>query len=57
MDLEPSDDQRAILEAVEALLAQHAGAARALELVRKGDYDFALDRALAEAGFAEIALG
>ena len=57
MDLEPSDDQRAILEAVEALVAQHAGAARALELVRKGDYDFALDRALAEAGFAEIALG
>ena len=57
MDLEPSDDQRAILEAVEALLAQHAGAARALELVRKGDYDFALDRALAESGFAEIALG
>ena len=57
MDLEPSDDQRAILEAVAALLAQHAGAARALELTRKGDYDFALDRALAEAGFAEIASG
>ena len=57
MDFEPSDDQRAILEAVEALLAQHAGAARAIALARKGDYDCALDRALAEAGFAEIALG
>jgi alkylation response protein AidB-like acyl-CoA dehydrogenase len=57
VDLEPSDDQRAICEAVDALLAQHAGPSRAAELTRKADYDFALDRALAEAGFAEIALG
>jgi alkylation response protein AidB-like acyl-CoA dehydrogenase len=57
MDFEPSDDQRAILEAVDQLLAQHAGAARAVELARKDEYDFALERALEEAGFAEVALG
>lgn len=57
MDFELGEDQRAILEAVEALLAQRAGPARAIELARKHDYDFALERALAEAGFAELALG
>jgi alkylation response protein AidB-like acyl-CoA dehydrogenase len=57
VDFEPSDDQRAILDAVEALLAKHAGPARAIELARKGEYDLALDRALADAGFAGVALG
>jgi len=57
LDFTPSDDQRAILEAVEALLAQRAGAARAIELAKSDAYDHALDAALAEAGFAELALG
>jgi len=57
MDFELSDDQRAIVEALDALLARHAGAARAIELAGKGAYDGALDAALAEAGFAELALG
>ena len=57
MNLELSDDQRAVLEGVDALLARHAGAARAAELAAKGAYDDALDAALSEAGFAEIALG
>lgn len=54
MDFEPSEEQRAVLEAVEALLARHAGPKRAIELAAKGEYDAALDRALADAGFAEI---
>jgi len=54
--LELSDDQRAVLEAVDALLARHAGATRAAELAAKGAYDDALDAALADAGFAGIAL-
>ena len=57
MKLELSDDQRAVLEAVDALLARGAGAARAAELAAKGAYDDALDAALGEAGFAAIALG
>ncbi len=57
MDLDWNDDQRAILEAVETLCAQHAGAARAIELDAKSDWDEALDIALTEAGFSEVALG
>jgi alkylation response protein AidB-like acyl-CoA dehydrogenase len=57
VDFEPSPDQRAILEAVNQLLAQHAGAERAIELNRKAEYDSALDAALVEAGFDRIALG
>jgi len=57
MDFEPNDDQRAILEAIEALLERHAGAARAIELGRKDAYDTELDRALADAGFVALALG
>jgi alkylation response protein AidB-like acyl-CoA dehydrogenase len=57
VDFELSDDQRAILEGVDAILAHHSGAARAAELAAKGAYDEALDAALAEAGFGEIALG
>ena len=57
MDFALSDDQRAVLEAVDALLGRHAGPARAAELAAKGAADDALDAALAEAGFGEIALG
>lgn len=57
MEFEPSDDQRAILEAVEALLARHAGPARAIELAGKGGYDAELDAALREAGFLDLARG
>ena len=57
MDFEPSADQRAIVEAVEALLARHAGTERAVELQPKAEYDAALDEALAEAGFASVAQG
>ena len=57
MDFEWNDDQRAILAAVDALCAQHAGPARAIELDAKADWDAPLDKALAEAGFTEIALG
>jgi alkylation response protein AidB-like acyl-CoA dehydrogenase len=57
VDFELSDAQRAVVEAVDALLARHAGPARAIELAGKGTYDAALDAALAEAGFAELALG
>jgi len=57
MDLDWNEEQKAILEAVEALCAQHAGPARAIELDRKQAWDEALDVALAESGFAEVALG
>jgi alkylation response protein AidB-like acyl-CoA dehydrogenase len=57
VDFELSDVQRAVVEAVDALLARHAGPARAIELGGKGAYDAALDAALAEAGFAELAIG
>jgi alkylation response protein AidB-like acyl-CoA dehydrogenase len=57
VDFELSDDQRAVIEAVDALLARHAGPARAIELTAKGAYDESLDTALGEAGFGEIALG
>jgi alkylation response protein AidB-like acyl-CoA dehydrogenase len=56
VDFELNDDQRAITEAVGALLEQHAGPKRALELAPKGDYDEALALALADAGFSEIAV-
>ena len=52
MDFEWNDDQRAILAAVDALCAQHAGPARAIELDSKADWDEPLDKALGEAGFA-----
>jgi alkylation response protein AidB-like acyl-CoA dehydrogenase len=57
VDFEPNADQQAILDAVTALLAQHAGARRAIELNRKAGYDAALEAALVEAGFCEVALG
>lgn len=57
MDFQPNDDQQAIIEAVEALLSQHAGPERAIELQRKGEYDTVLDAALEDSGFQEIARG
>ncbi len=51
MDFEPNEEQRAIALAVDNLLAQHAGPARAIELEREGSYDHALAAALTEAGF------
>jgi alkylation response protein AidB-like acyl-CoA dehydrogenase len=56
LQLEHSNEQQAIVDAVGALLEQNAGPARAIELHAKGDYDYVLDAALAEAGFAEVAL-
>jgi len=56
VDFELNDVQSAIVEAVEALLAQRAGAGRAIELGPKAAYDDDLDRALADAGFTEVAL-
>lgn len=57
MDFALSDDQRAIAEAADALLAKHAGWERAAALAMSGGYDDALDQALGEAGFLEAALG
>jgi alkylation response protein AidB-like acyl-CoA dehydrogenase len=57
VDFARSEDQQAIADAIDALLAQHAGAARAIELARKDDYDAALDAALAGAGFLDLARG
>jgi alkylation response protein AidB-like acyl-CoA dehydrogenase len=55
VDFELSDDQRAILQAVGSLLEQHAGAARAVELNAKGEMDGALDGALVQSGFLDVA--
>lgn len=52
MDFEKRGEQQAIVEAVDALLAQYAGPARAIELDAKHEYDHALDAALAGAGFS-----
>jgi len=57
VNFELNDDQRAISDAIEALLAQHAGAKRAIELAPKGEYDDALAAALSDAGFLDVALG
>ena len=56
MDFELSDDQRAIVEAVEALCARHAGPKRAVELRDGGGAaDAELLAALAASGYAAIA--
>jgi alkylation response protein AidB-like acyl-CoA dehydrogenase len=56
MDFELSEDQREILNAVESLLRQHAGPARAIELDAKDGYDHALEQALDAAGFLDVGL-
>jgi len=55
MDFELNEEQQAVLEAIDRLLSQHAGPARAIELNRQGHYDDALQRALDDAGFSTIA--
>lgn len=55
MDFELDPDQAAVMEAVEQLLVQHAGPARAVALQKAGSYDDALHHALAEAGFLDVA--
>ncbi|MCS5637433.1 MAG: acyl-CoA dehydrogenase family protein [Myxococcota bacterium] len=55
MDFELNPEQQAVLEAVESLLAKHAGPQRAIELAAAGGYDESLDAALEEAGFGELA--
>jgi len=57
LDFELNEEQAAILAAVEQLLVQHAGPARAIELHPKSEYDSALDSALEAAGFSDVALG
>src|SRR5258705_11689980 len=57
VDFAWNDDQRAILAAVDALCAQHAGPARAILLDAKAAWDEPLDAALTDAGFSEVALG
>ena len=56
MDFEFDEQQEAIADAVERLLADRAGPERAAELDAAGEVDTVLERALAEAGFLGIAL-
>lgn len=55
MDFDLDEEQQLILESVEHLLLEHAGPARAIELMRTGSYDFRLDEALQQAGFDRLA--
>jgi len=55
VDFELNEDQQAVMAAVERLLAQRAGATRAIALNRDGAYDHALQAALDEGGFGNIA--
>lgn len=57
MDLAPNEEQQAILDAVESLLSQHAGPARAIELDRNGEVDTDLQAELEQSGFLDVALG
>ena len=54
MDFELNEDQQAILQATQKLLEQYAGAARAIELNRLGEYDTQLHEQLEAAGFAGV---
>ncbi|MBW2315469.1 MAG: acyl-CoA dehydrogenase [Deltaproteobacteria bacterium] len=54
MEFELSEDQKAILDSVEALVARHAGAERAIALAAKAEYDGDFESALVEAGFFEL---
>jgi alkylation response protein AidB-like acyl-CoA dehydrogenase len=54
MDFELNEDQHAILEAVNRLLEQQAGPARAIQLFNEQGYDHALDQSLFESGFMGI---
>lgn len=57
MDFELDEGQHAIAEAIDTLLAQHAGVERAVALGATGGCDDELAKALAESGFLELALG
>ena len=57
MDFELNEQQRAIVDAAEQILARHAGAARAIEIDAQREADDALESALEEAGFLDVALG
>jgi alkylation response protein AidB-like acyl-CoA dehydrogenase len=50
-----NEDQQAILESVQRILAQHAGPARAIALNREGHYDTELQQLLDSSGFSTIA--
>jgi alkylation response protein AidB-like acyl-CoA dehydrogenase len=54
LDFELNDEQRSIGEAVAALLEQHAGPARAIDLAATDEYDEALAAALRDAGYSGI---
>ena len=54
MDFELNEDQQAILESIDRLLAQSAGPARAIELNRQDSYDHDLQHSLEESGFSSI---
>ncbi len=55
MNFDLSEDQRAIVDAVDRILAAQAGPARAIALAAKGESDAELASALAAAGFDAIA--
>ena len=54
MDFELNEDQQAIIEAIERLLEQNAGPARAIELNKRGAYDLELHQTLEASGFSQI---
>jgi alkylation response protein AidB-like acyl-CoA dehydrogenase len=55
VDFEPTEDQRAITEAVSRIVRARAGAKRARELLTAGAYDHELAAALKDAGFVGVA--
>lgn len=54
MDFDLSEDQRAVIESVDRLLAQHSGPARAITLNSQDSYDDTLHAQLNDAGFSAI---
>jgi alkylation response protein AidB-like acyl-CoA dehydrogenase len=54
VDFEPSDTQRALLDALDALLRRHAGPARSRDLAVRGEYDHVLEAKLRAGGFLDL---
>ncbi|MGV9299252.1 acyl-CoA dehydrogenase family protein [Amycolatopsis sp. NPDC003676] len=54
MDFEPTPTQRAVLDALGALLARHAGPERSRTLAARGEYDWNLEEALRRDGFLDL---
>ncbi|MFE3176725.1 acyl-CoA dehydrogenase family protein [Amycolatopsis sp. NPDC059090] len=54
MDFEPTSTQRAVLDALGALLARHAGPERSRALAARGEYDWNLEEALRRDGFLDL---